>query len=723
MSDTIRSEQIQSQQVIGLPVRTVWRITAVLWAACGLLQIASYALVLTPLRLPLICVIIGGVVPLFLAGLWWEFGRREMRLEPWFHVQILLAFAAMMITSVLDVNDHSADAVYPMLPMVVAVIVFPPWRSFPYVLLGAGSAGATVMIGQDPDQQRRAIVIALIALTIGGIVMSVHNRVRRGLERNRELSETDELTGVANTRRLRQRLAAEFSRELRDGDFRLALLAIDLDDFKGVNDRYGHSTGDMVLIDTAHAIESHIEPSDLVARRGGDEFSLLVLDRPERPAAEVVEHVREAIARRRAVLCPDITPSASVGVVYRELGEGVERFFERADDELHERKREWYALRDMGADGTAPQALREPHLTAVTGGESRTAKPRDLAARREDSRVEPHDVTIRRAAWRILAVFLFALGAIVPLLAAVGHGEGLMTPPVVTICYLTVIGSGVCIFMSTRETAYWQIDAALAATVIATAALIAVAPEARNSLAELMMGPALIAAYAAVRRAAIAYVIVCLSAYTYFLTTLPNENLVIRGIQTSLVVVLLVWMITRGLERARAVSEENERLSGVDPLTGLANLRRLRSRLEDELARCETVGGHVTLFALDLDNFKEVNDRYGHTTGDRVLVAVAEALEREIRLYDMAARRSGDEFMAVVPHASEIDLEGIASRLGEAVAAARMAVCPDVTPSASVGFVTSFAGEEAANLIARADASELMVKLQHRGRRRLHAVA
>ncbi|MHB9092075.1 MAG: diguanylate cyclase, partial [Chloroflexota bacterium] len=81
-----------------------------------------------------------------------------------------------------------------------------------------------------------------------------------------------------------------------------------------------------------------------------------------------------------------------------------------------------------------------------------------------------------------------------------------------------------------------------------------------------------------------------------------------------------------------------------DSLTGLYNRKAFQERLEQELVRARRNAGKVAVLFLDLDNFKEVNDRFGHEAGDQVLCMVAQRLQDELRSSDMVARLGGDEF-------------------------------------------------------------------------------
>jgi diguanylate cyclase (GGDEF)-like protein len=119
----------------------------------------------------------------------------------------------------------------------------------------------------------------------------------------------------------------------------------------------------------------------------------------------------------------------------------------------------------------------------------------------------------------------------------------------------------------------------------------------------------------------------------------------------------------RYLERQAQVAQQQ---AAVDALTGLASFRVLRDRLANEVARCHRTGDRFAVLFLDLDNFKQVNDRFGHEAGNAVLKETAKQCGEHIRLTDLAGRYGGDEFVVVLVGTGE---EG-ARVVGEKVRAA-----------------------------------------------------
>ncbi|HBA92451.1 MAG TPA: hypothetical protein DCZ08_12160, partial [Anaerolineaceae bacterium] len=93
-----------------------------------------------------------------------------------------------------------------------------------------------------------------------------------------------------------------------------------------------------------------------------------------------------------------------------------------------------------------------------------------------------------------------------------------------------------------------------------------------------------------------------------------------------------------------------------DPLTGLYNRKAFRERLEQELDRAKRCDGKVAVLFMDLNNFKEINDRYGHDAGDQALILIAQTLQNELRANDMVARLGGDEFTILLPDLKNLDV-------------------------------------------------------------------
>ena len=135
-------------------------------------------------------------------------------------------------------------------------------------------------------------------------------------------------------------------------------------------------------------------------------------------------------------------------------------------------------------------------------------------------------------------------------------------------------------------------------------------------------------------------------------------------------VAVVVMRLLRALDQAR---QEAHRLGGIDMLTGMLNRRRWAEQAERELRRARHMHGPLSVLLLDVDNFKQINDRYGHGTGDEVLKAVASVCSNTLRPGDSVARWGGEEFVALLPGTSDDGALLAAERVRAAVAANRVA--------------------------------------------------
>jgi diguanylate cyclase (GGDEF)-like protein len=180
------------------------------------------------------------------------------------------------------------------------------------------------------------------------------------------------------------------------------------------------------------------------------------------------------------------------------------------------------------------------------------------------------------------------------------------------------------------------------------------------------------------------------------------------------------WLAAQG-----AIALENARLHAVvreqavtDPLTELANRRRFMAALGTELQRAERFGESVALVLADLDNFKSVNDTFGHQTGDRVLASFADVLRERVRDIDLAARLGGEEFAILLPETDMSGGERLAERLRDAVERLRLPEAEEarIAVTASFGVAAYPDSANAADLLAAADAALYAAKLRGKNR-------
>ncbi|MGH7658713.1 MAG: GGDEF domain-containing protein, partial [Gemmatimonadales bacterium] len=140
---------------------------------------------------------------------------------------------------------------------------------------------------------------------------------------------------------------------------------------------------------------------------------------------------------------------------------------------------------------------------------------------------------------------------------------------------------------------------------------------------------------------------------------------------------------------AMAGQEEFRHLAEIDPLTEAFNRRALLDRLVKEIERTERYGTALALLMVDLDNFKQVNDTYGHLAGDRVLQQLVTILRREQRAVDMVARYGGEEFVVVLPETGLPGARNFAERILRRVSGHEFADGrPSVRVTVSIGIAT-----------------------------------
>jgi diguanylate cyclase (GGDEF)-like protein len=222
------------------------------------------------------------------------------------------------------------------------------WLSLPFALMVAASApsparaalpASLVTIVAIAVSRGSAPPLPLILLVVGGcvaVVRVVQQRFEHERKALRATAMRDPLTGTANRRAFGERIQYEVARHTRQ-QRRFAVLALDLDGFKGVNDRFGHQAGDELLREVAKAIAATLREQDTVARMGGDEFYVLAPETDREGGAKLAGRVSHAVSGVTTGLS---ALSASVGLaIFPDDGEHPLEVIEAADHEAIEAKR------------------------------------------------------------------------------------------------------------------------------------------------------------------------------------------------------------------------------------------------------------------------------------------------------------------------------------------------------------------------------------------------
>ncbi|MGC9135224.1 GGDEF domain-containing protein, partial [Caldisphaera sp.] len=142
-----------------------------------------------------------------------------------------------------------------------------------------------------------------------------------------------------------------------------------------------------------------------------------------------------------------------------------------------------------------------------------------------------------------------------------------------------------------------------------------------------------------------------------------------------------------------------------DPLTGLLNRYTLDFVLDTEISKAKRYGYTISLIIMDLDNFKRVNDTYGHLVGDKVLVHFAKIVKSVVRNSDYAFRYGGEEFLILLPYTDLKNAKVVAERIREKVEKHKFPMIGKVTVSCGIAEVKNF--DNPGMLVQKGNASEI----------------
>jgi diguanylate cyclase (GGDEF)-like protein len=215
--------------------------------------------------------------------------------------------------------------------------------------LAARNRTIGVLVGLDPEPSTMSptpgpSLLAALHSLLEPVAIALDNAL--ALERAEALSVTDDLTRLYNSRYLHQMLRRETKRAMRSGR-PLSLLFVDLDGFKQVNDNYGHLAGSKALGEAAAVIRACARESDVVARFGGDEFSVILPETGSEGAAAVAARVRERLSSFQFLAADGLSVhlTASIGVAtLPDVATSTEELLRAADKAM-------YRVKAVGKDG------------------------------------------------------------------------------------------------------------------------------------------------------------------------------------------------------------------------------------------------------------------------------------------------------------------------------------------------------------------------------------
>lgn len=538
---------------------------------------------------------------------------------------------------------------------------------------------------------------------------------------------TDPLTGLANHRELRRRAQPMLRRSGREPYSDVALMVIDLDNFKEANTRYGHLGGDITLRSVSDQIRRVLPRDAVAARIGGDEFAILTIAKSEGQLRELAGLLRAAVRASRPELpLGDFEIDACVGyAVAPRDGETLEQLITAADAAMYEEKAARKLNSPAAASGKGAVDTKEAAAATIEWQSRETeddgpARPSFLGGAMLASRTDIALYTFlgflvgsaalavgflvagddgaysRYAALTLMVGPLFAIGVLIwnppnrPLphtivdlftigsLLVIGAMTGGTASPASPLIFLLII----------HQAWFWREKAAPWRLI--TLSVVIFAPVLYDGFtSETAFGPS-VAAFQSM-----------------------------LGVALLLAISLFLNQYSTLLASRRA-----QLLAHTDPLTGVLNRRAFNEFVEDQLCASSRTE-KFAIVMIDLDNFKDVNTAHGHREGDELLIAIAESLNRAARDNDCVARVGGDEFAAVLPGAGVDGARALAERFVEAVE--RCVEGQENAESAGVTASAGFAlyplhGESLDELIRTADDALMEVKSSAKGTARVGRV-
>jgi diguanylate cyclase (GGDEF)-like protein len=316
----------------GLPVEAASMAT--LFAAAAVALAISVAFPMSP-QAPVAFARVLAVVVTVLAVATFAFGGRLPRTVLLGEAVVSAALGNALVAVSATTGGAMVDA-FAHVWLTVYVALFFPQAAMAFATMVAAGFGVALLVAGMPGAVTAWSVLTISVLCVAFVLSRLSRAVRR-------LVEVDGLTGVLNRQAFTAAAARAGERARRRGEA-LAVVAIDLDGFKEVNDSLGHAAGDRLLADVSAAWRGALRDGDLLARTGGDEFVLLLPDTSVEEAAAVVRRLRRAHEARW-----------SAGVAAWYDGETLAACLERADRALYEEK----ALR-RGASVSASAPARGP---------------------------------------------------------------------------------------------------------------------------------------------------------------------------------------------------------------------------------------------------------------------------------------------------------------------------------------------------------------------------
>jgi diguanylate cyclase (GGDEF)-like protein len=590
-----------------------------------------------------------------------------------------------------------------------------------FMTIVALSAQTSQFADQTPYLASRmtAYLFALWAIAVA--LRLQKDRLLRAMNEVNQKMFLDPLTGLYNHRALRRQSSEWLEDSVRSDKANIALMMIDLDNFKEANTLHGHLGGDLTLRTVGEQIKRVLPKHALAARIGGDEFAVLAPVASAQQRDELAGLLRGAVRGAAAELdLPGFEFDASVGVaVAPRDGITLEQLLTVADESMYKEKAKHEQVPRSGAAPQQAAATAELAWQTREAGEVVEEVHKSGARAFVASRSELALFTFLG-----YAVGTFALAASLAMPGA-NHAHWALALGALLIGLLAATAI-LLVNCENRPPIHWAIDIFTIGSLLTigwlTGGLVSPATPLiyllvihqawfwkNRMLPWRMLTPSVVILAPLVYQGAGAEEHTAIAIATAF-----------SAAATGLV--LSISLYVNQLSTTMA-SRRAKRLAATDPLTGVPNRRAFNEFVEHELdARHENESDELAIVMIDLDNFKDVNTEQGHHAGDELIRAIARALNDAARRGDCVARVGGDEFAAVLPGAGIDGARALAERFVAAVeeCAASSGDHTRAAVTASAGFaLCPLHGSTLDELMRSADEALMQVKDSEKGTARV----
>ena len=281
-------------------------------------------------------------------------------------VRVASVYLAIVATAAMVAVIHlrGSGMIFWAYPTVIGLFfLLRPLEAFVMATVAIGAALPVLLAEQDSILTTVVILSFVITLGDAAAFAALTVAQRRRLQATARI---DSLTGVANRRAMDETMPDIMARS-RDSGQPVSLIMLDIDHFKGINDEYGHSVGDRVLISVARCIRDNVRPADRVFRVGGEEFVVIAEDAGLSLAQRLGETLREAVAEKKILSRVDphksVTVTISLGISELLTNESADHWYKRADGALYDAKRSgrnraFLADKTVSLSGTSTFSVR-----------------------------------------------------------------------------------------------------------------------------------------------------------------------------------------------------------------------------------------------------------------------------------------------------------------------------------------------------------------------------